>query len=185
MKLLLREILITIILALVIFFCARATLQGYEVLQSSMEPNFYQGQRVMVLKAAYWFGAPQRGDVVVFQAPDGSNEEWIKRIIGVPGDTVEIVRGAVYVNGEKLNETYVKRSFTYSMPKEVVPADNYFFLGDNRDVSNDSHRGWLMPRSNLIGRAWLVYWPSSAWEVVPGYPLSDQLVSSANKTILH
>ncbi|MHB8105166.1 MAG: signal peptidase I [Dehalococcoidales bacterium] len=175
MKSLLREILITIILAAAIFFGARATFQGYEVFQSSMQPNFAEGQRVMVLKAAYWFGEPQRGDVVVFKAPDGTDEEWIKRIIGLPGDTVEVVRGAVYVNGEKLDEPYVKRSFSYSFQKEVVPPEYYFFLGDNRDISNDSHRGWLMPRSNLIGKAWLVYWPASDWAVVPGFPLNDQV----------
>jgi signal peptidase I len=165
---------------LVIFFAARSTLQGYEVYQSSMEPNFHEGQRVMVIKAAYWFSGPQRGDVVVFRAADGTNDEWIKRIIGLPGDTVEIVHGVVYINDSQLNEPYVKTSFTYSKSKLVVPPDNYFFLGDNRDISNDSHLGWLMPRDSLIGKAWLVYWPPSNWGNGQSFPLNDQVAAADN-----
>jgi signal peptidase I len=177
-----REILVIVALTLVIFFTARATLQTYEVFQTSMEPNFYQGERVVVLKAAYWFGEPQRGDVVIFKAPDGSDEEWIKRIIGLPGDTVRIDSGIVYVNDVRLDEPYVQRSFTYSMDTITIPRDNFFFLGDNRNVSNDSHKGWFMPRENIIGKAWLVTWPPSSWGTVPYYPLNSQLVIAANTT---
>ena len=180
MKNFLREALITIALALIIFFGARQTIQTYEVFQTSMEPNFFEGQRVVVNKAVYWFHEPQRGDVIVFKAPNATNEEFIKRVIGLPGDTVEIINGTVYVNGVKLEEPYVKRAFTYSLPKETVPADEYFVLGDNRDVSNDSHRGWFMPRQNLIGKAWLLTWPPSDWGIVPSYHLNDQLVSANN-----
>lgn len=181
MKSAIREIIIILVLALIIFFAARSTLQGYEVFQTSMEPNFHEGQRVMVLKAAYWFEGPQRGDVVVFKAADGTNEEWIKRIIGLPGDTVEILHGITYVNGVRLDEPYVKASFSYSMPKVIVTANNYFFLGDNRDVSNDSHRGWMMSRDALIGKAWLVYWPPSGWGNVPGFPLNDELAAAVGQ----
>ena len=179
MKPIVREILITVVLAAAIFISARVTMQGYEVFQSSMEPNFSEGQRVMVIKAAYWFSDPQRGDVVVFQSPI-TDEEFIKRVIGLPGDTVEIVQGVVYVNGVRLAEPYVKNSFTYSLHKKVVPAGQYFVLGDNRDVSNDSHVGWYMPRENLIGKAWLVYWPATNWGTVPGFHLNDQVVASSN-----
>jgi signal peptidase I len=181
-KTFLREVLITVVLALVIFFVARATIQTYEVYQTSMEPSFFQGQRVVVNKAVYWWGEPQRGDVVIFKAPNGSDEEYIKRIIGLPGDTVEIVHGVVYINGVKLAEPYVKNSFSYSLAKVIISIDNYFVLGDNRDVSNDSHRGWFMPRANLIGKAWLLTWPPSDWGVVPSYPLGEQLVVTANST---
>ena len=99
-----REILITVVLALVIFFAARATIQTYEVFQTSMEPSFSEGQRVVVVKAIYWWGEPQRGDVVIFHAPDGSNEEYIKRVVGVPGDTVEIAHGIVFINGFRLDD---------------------------------------------------------------------------------
>jgi signal peptidase I len=144
-----------------------------------MLPNFVPGERVVVNKAAYWFKGPNRGDVVIFKAPSGVKENWIKRIIGLPGDTVQIIQGKVYINGVKLDEPYVKLPFTYSMAKMTVSAGNYFFLGDNRDVSNDSSRGWFMPRQNLIGKAWLVSWPPSDWGLVPGYNLNAQLVSAS------
>ncbi|OGN94756.1 MAG: signal peptidase I [Chloroflexi bacterium RBG_13_51_18] len=182
LKPLVREILITVALALAIFFGARATIQTYEVFQTSMEPNFFQGQRVVVVKAVYWWGEPQRGDVVVFSAPDSPDEEYIKRVIGLPGDTIEIIHGVVYVNGYHLDEPYVQRSFSYSIPKLVVPVDNYFVLGDNRDVSNDSHRGWFLPHDNVIGKAWLVTWPPSDWGVVPSFPLGEQIMVTANST---
>ncbi|MBN1161587.1 MAG: signal peptidase I [Dehalococcoidales bacterium] len=182
-KPLVREILITIVLALAIFFAARVTIQTYEVYQTSMEPSLSQGQRVVVVKAVYWFGEPQRGDVVVFRAPNDSDEEYIKRIIGLPGDTVEIVQGTVFVNGFRLDEPYVDgRFFTYSLTERTVPEDNYFVLGDNRDVSNDSHRGWFLPRDNIIGKAWLVTWPPSDWGMVPNFPLNEQMVVAANST---
>ena len=182
LKPLVREILITVALALAIFFAARATIQTYEVYQTSMEPSFFQGQRVVVVKAVYWFGEPQRGDVVIFKAPNGNGEEYIKRIIGIPGDEVEVVRGVVYVNGFKLDEPYVIRPFSYSLPGHIVPADEYFVLGDNRNVSNDSHSGWLLPRENIIGKAWLITWPPSDWGVVPSFPLSEQIMVTANST---
>jgi signal peptidase I len=177
-KSLIREVLITVVLALIIFFLARDTIQTYEVFQTSMLPNFVPGERVVVLKAVYWFKGPKRGDVVVIKAPNGVKENWIKRIIGLPGDTVEIVKGVVYVNSVKLDEPYIRRAFTYSMAKLTVPPDSYFFLGDNRDVSNDSSRGWYMQRNDLIGKAWLVSWPPSDWGVVPGYDLNAQVVSA-------
>lgn len=178
MKSLVREVLITVALALVIFFVARATIQTYEVFQTSMLPNFVPGERVVVNKAVYWFGNPNYGDVVIFKAPNGAKENWIKRIIGLPGDKVKIVNGDVYVNGVKLDEPYLKRAHSLSMAEVTVPADNYFFLGDNRDVSDDSSRGWFMPRKNLIGKAWLISWPPSDWGVVHGFNLNAQLVSA-------
>jgi signal peptidase I len=180
-KNLIREVLITLALAVAIFFLARASIQTYEVFQTSMLPNFTPGERVVVNKAVYWFGAgPKRGDVVVLRAPSGLKENWIKRIIGLPGDTVEVVKGTVYVNDVKLVEPYVKLSFTYSMAKITVPPDEYFFLGDNRDVSNDSSRGWYMPRQNLIGKAWLISWPPKDWGIAHNYNLNAQ-VNAATK----
>lgn len=182
MKTFLREILITIILALAIFFVARGTIQTYEVFMTSMEPNFHEGQRVVVNKAAYWgwVGEPERGDVIIFKAPNGTNEDFIKRIIGLPGDTVEVRGGVVYVNEVKLDEPYIMSSPNYAMEEKEVPEGKYFVLGDNRNQSNDSHNGWYVGRSEIHGKAWLSTWPPKLWGVVPEYPLGNQIASAGN-----
>ena len=180
MKTFLREFLIEIVLVLIFVAVWFTVIQTYEVFQTSMEPNFHQGQRVVVNKAAYWrwFGSPQRGDVIVLRAPVASEGDFIKRVIGLPGDTIEIIKGAVYVNGVKLNEPYVKDSFTYTFEKTSIPEGYYFVLGDNRDVSNDSHRWGPLPRSNIIGKVFVIYWPPHSWGFVPKYPLGKQLAAS-------
>jgi signal peptidase I len=175
-----KEVVITLALAIIIFVGARATIQTYEVFQSSMLPNFHPGQRVVVNKAVYWFGEPKRGDVVILKAPNGEDNNWIKRIIGLPGDVVEIVNGVAYVNDVPLDEPYIINSFSYSRPKQTIPPDKYYFLGDNRDLSNDSSRGWLLDREGLIGKAWLITWPPSEWSTVPAYNLNKQVGTSAN-----
>jgi signal peptidase I len=179
-----KEVIITLVLAIVIFLGARATIQTYEVFQSSMLPNFQPGQLVVVSKAVYWFGDPKRGDVVIFKAANGAEENWIKRIIGLPGDTVEINQGVTYVNGIELDEAYIINAFSYSLPKQTVPEDSYFFLGDNRNVSNDSSRGWLLQRKDVIGKAWLISWPPSQWKIVPKYNLNKQLETAADLPLL-
>jgi signal peptidase I len=180
MKTFLREVLLTIILALIIFFAARATIQTFIVVMSSMEPSFYEGQRLVVNKAIYFFGEPERGDVVIFRAPGGQPEDFIKRIIGLPGDKVEVKNEAVYINGTSLDEPYVKSPPSYTMPERKVPEDSYFVLGDNRNRSNDSHHNsfGFIPRENIIGKAWLSTWPPDVWGVVPDYPLGEQLAGA-------
>ena len=175
-----REILITIALALIIFFVARGTIQTYEVFMTSMEPSFYEGQRVVVNKAAYWdwIGEPERGDVIIFNAPDGSGEDFIKRIIGLPGDTVEVKNRTVFVNDVALDEPYIMSKPSYNLPQIKVPEGQYFVLGDNRNRSNDSHNGWLVGRSEIHGKAWLSTWPPELWGVVPEYPLGSQIASA-------
>jgi signal peptidase I len=178
MKKFLSEFLVEIIIVVVFVVLWFTAIQTYEVFQTSMEPNFHEGERVIVFRPAYWIGQPQRGDVVVLKAPVESDGDYIKRVIGVPGDTVEIIQGAVYVNGVKLNEPYVKRSFTYSYGKTVVPAGEYFVLGDNRDVSNDSHRFGPLPRQHIIGKVFIIYWPPQHWQWVARYPLGKQLAAA-------
>ncbi len=180
MKTFLREVLITVVLALAIFLIARETIQTYEVFMTSMEPNFYEGQRVVVNKAAYWgwVGDPERGDVIIFAAPTSNGEDFIKRVIGLPGDTVEIKSGAVYVNNVKLDEPYIKNAPSYTMEERTVPAEEYFVLGDNRNHSNDSHNGWYVEHDDIHGRAWLSSWPPSLWGVVPNYPIGNQIANA-------
>jgi signal peptidase I len=180
MKTFLREFLIEFILVVIFVAVWFTVIQTYEVFQTSMEPNFHEGQRVVVNKAAYWswIGGPRRGDVIVLKAPNGNDGDFIKRIIGLPGDTVEIIKGAAYVNGVKLDEPYVKHSFTYSFEKTSVPEGYYFVLGDNRDVSNDSHRWGPLPGDNIIGKVFVIYWPPQYWGFVPKYPLEKQLAAA-------
>jgi signal peptidase I len=179
MKSFIKEAVITLALAVIIFVGARATIQTYEVFQTSMLPNFHAGQRVVVLKAVYWWGEPKRGDVIILKAPNGEEKNWIKRVIGLPGDRVKIVQGQTYVNDKALVEPYVINPFSYSMAEITVPAGKVFFLGDNRNVSNDSSKGWLLDRQNLIGKAWFISWPPSDWSVVPKYDLNKQLETAA------
>ena len=180
MKKFAREIAITIIIALVIFFLARTSIQTYQVFMTSMEPNFTEGDRVVVNKAVYWFGGPQRGDVIIFEEPTGSNEDFIKRIIGIPGDVIEIRNQIVYVNGISLDEPYIATPPAYTMPPTTVPENSYFVLGDNRNSSNDSHNGWFVDAEKIHGKAWLITWPPDSWEVVPNYELNEQLDLAAS-----
>ena len=178
MRTFLREVLITIVLALVIFFVARATIQTFVIVMTSMEPNFHDGQRLVVNKAVYIFGDPERGDVIIFKEPNGGQEDFIKRIIAIPGDTVEVKNRAVYVNGAKLDESYIKNPPNYTMAEKEVPENKYFVLGDNRNRSNDSHNGWFAKRDDIIGKAWLSTWPPDDWGIVPDYPLGEQLADA-------
>lgn len=180
MKRFVREIAITVVLALVIFFVARTSIQTYEVFMTSMEPNFTEGDRVVVNKAVYWFGEPRRGDVIVFEEPNGSDDDFIKRVIGIPDDTVEIRDRAVYVNGTRLDEPYIITPPTYTMAAITVPEDSYFVLGDNRNYSNDSHNGWFVEADKIHGKAWLITWPPDNWEIIPSYKLSEQLPEAAS-----
>ena len=175
MKAFIREIAITVILALGIFLLLRFTIDTVIVIGVSMEPSFHNGQRVLVSKVSYRLHDPDRGDVIVFQPANEPEGDFIKRIIGIPGDTVEVENGAVYINGEKLMEPYIKNAPRYSLNETEIPAGNYFVLGDNRNNSNDSHNGWVVPRENIVGKAWVSIWPPREWGTAPNYPLSQQL----------
>ena len=175
MKSILRELLITLGLAVVIFLLLQTTIQSSIVLGSSMEPGLLDGQRLIINKAVYHFRDPARGDIIILHPPIEPQKEYVKRVIGLPGDTVEIRSGTVYVNGYPLDEPYIKDQPRYHMPPFTVPDNNYFVLGDNRNNSNDSHTGWTVAEDKIVGEAWLRIWPISKWGTVPGYPLIEQL----------
>jgi signal peptidase I len=184
MKSFLREVVITAVLALTIFFLLRFTIDTVIVLGISMEPNFHTGQRILVSKVTYLMHEPERGDVIVFKPSNGGKGEFIKRIIALPGDTVEVKDGAVYINGTRLKEPYIKTPPRYHLSEQEIPEDNYFVLGDNRNRSDDSHNGWVVPRQNIIGKAWVTIWPPPEWGPVPEYQLADQLANIINSYVL-
>jgi len=171
------EVLITILIALIIFAGVRATLQSFVVKQQSMEPSFHDGQYILANKLTYHFSSPKRGDVIIFHTefihPQNRGELYIKRVIGLPGERVEINGGKIYIikNGEK-KELEEKPHFQipYSDNCSVlVPPDHYFVLGDNRASSIDSRRGWTVPRDYIVAKTWLCYWPLSKWGLSPSY----------------
>ncbi len=166
---LVREVVETLLLMLAIYTFVNLTLPQYMVEGSSMEPNFHDGQRLVVSRVAYMLGAPQRGDVVVLRNPtDPDGKDLIKRIIGQPGDHVVIENGAIYVNGVRLEEPYIKDMGHYS-GEWALGADEYFVLGDNRNNSRDSHFFGPIKRTLIVGRAWISLWPPQSWGVVPDY----------------
>jgi len=165
-----RQVLAVVLIAVGVFFLLRVTIQSFVVVGSSMEPNLEDGQRLLVNKVVYDLREPQRGEVIVFQPPTGRSVDFIKRIIGLPGDTVEIKDGAVYINDSAIDEPYVKAAPSYTMAKEKIPEGEYFVLGDNRNNSNDSHSWGEVPQQNIIGKAWVSIWPPGA---IPHYDLQE------------
>lgn len=171
----LREVLITAAIALAIFLPLKATVQGYEVQYSCMVPNIQDGDWIIVDKAVYHVSDPQRGDAIVFNPPEELNSEYpfIKRVIGLPGETIEVHDGTVFINGVALDEPYVREAPRYHLDAMVVPAGEYFVLGDNRNSANDSHNGWTVAREDVIGKARLMYWPPSRWSTIDHFEYGD------------
>jgi len=130
----------------------------------SMEPTLQINDHLMIEKVSYHLQKPERGDIVVFNPTDTLKQEnyhqaFIKRIIGLPGDTVEVKGGHVYINGEVITEDYIKEIPKYNYGPQIVPDDQYLVLGDNRNNSYDSHLWGFVPRENLIGKAFVRFWP--------------------------
>ena len=156
-----REVLETVIPALLIALLINVFVgQATRVDGQSMEPNLHTYQRLVVEKISYRFHGPRRFDIVVLKLPDQGEELLIKRVVGLPGETVEIKDGRVYINNELLDEPFTAeetRSRRYE--KVIVPPLHVFVLGDNRNRSNDSRSFGPVPIDNIVGRAWLSYWP--------------------------
>jgi signal peptidase I len=179
-----REVAITVLIAVAVFALLRLTVQSYTVVMSSMEPNFQEGECIMVNKVCYRSSGPERGQVIVFDPPFDSPHPFIKRIIGLPGEVVEVRDEKVFVNGIPLEEEYVMALPSYTMPATEVPENEYFVLGDNRNNSNDSHSGWMVPGANIIGKAWFVYWPPSKLRVVRHYSYPELLGAEGREMVL-
>jgi signal peptidase I len=158
-----KEILQTVILALLIVLPIRLFIfQPFIVKGQSMEPNFEDGDYLIIDEITYRFREPKRGEVVVFKNPMNEHQRFIKRIVGLPGETVEISDGKIFIsNGEKkvLNEPYLNSSFTTGEIQITLGKDEYFVLGDNRQFSLDSRRFGPIRKKEIVGRVFLRLWP--------------------------
>jgi signal peptidase I len=164
-----REIVETAVLTLVIFLLVRLAFQNFRIEGYSMEPNLHHGQFLIINKLVYYLHPPERGDVVVFHSPQNPRKDFIKRVVGLPGEAVEIREGQVFVNGVRLEETYITQDSERSWGPEVVGAFEYFVLGDNRTNSSDSRSWGMLDGDAIIGKAWISYWPPQHWGIVPHY----------------
>jgi len=183
----LYEIFETIILAVLIWLAVNFVSRRYVVEGPSMEPNLYTGQFLIVSRLSYMeigdkfqLGEPQHGDIIVFDYPGNPTDDYVKRVIGVPGDTVSIDdRGTVYINGTPIDEPYTAQSGQYSRRSNTwqVPEDSYFVLGDNRNHSSDSRDWGMLERRYIVGKAWFSYWPVDSLGFLPHYDFSDVLNS--------
>ena len=161
----------TLILSILLFVGINAISARIRVDGHSMEPTLQSGEFVIVNKLAYKFGTPESGDVIVFHYPRDPNQEYIKRIIGLPGDEVKISNGTVYLNEQPIQEPYIAAPPNYQSEWDV-PTNSLFVLGDNRNNSSDSHNWGPVPMEYVIGKALVVYWPPEKWGLI-------QLPSSA------
>jgi len=158
-----RETIITVLIAVVLFVGIRSMANASEVNGNSMLPNLHDGERVIVSKMAYWLGNPHRGDIVVFNT-DRHDYDIIHRIVGLPGERVEIRNGVVFVNGQALEEPYTRGNHV-SEPVHFLGEDEYLIVGDNRDVSAVD----VVSKGDIIGKAWITYWPLDDWGRAPNY----------------
>ncbi len=165
-----RDVLETLVLAILLFIAINAVSARIRVDGSSMVPTLNNGQFVMINRLAYNLGdfttgEVKRGDVVVFHYPRDPEQEYIKRIIGLPGETVEITSGHVYVNGQQMIEPYIAAD-ARNEGEWAVPAGHIFVLGDNRNNSQDSRSFGYVTMENVIGRALFIYWPPPDWSII-------------------
>jgi signal peptidase I len=169
LKAILREIVETAIMTLVIFFLVRLAFQNFRIEGHSMEANLHDGQFLIVNKLVYYVHPPERGDVIVFHSPVNPRKDFIKRVIGLPGEEVEVREGQAYVDGVRLEETYVSNRGDRSWGPEVVGEFEYFVMGDNRSNSSDSRSWGMLDGNAIIGKAWVSYWPIPDLGLVPHY----------------
>jgi signal peptidase I len=181
MKAILREIALTLIMAIVIFLILQFTVQSFIIVGSSMQPNFQDGERLLINKVVYKFNQLERGEVIIFHPPSNQQADYIKRVIGLPGESVEIKDGVVYIHEEDGNVFPLAEPYNITEPArkdfkgDKIPENEYFVLGDNRNNSNDSRNFGPVSREDIIGKAWLLIWPPGEWGLVVNYPLSALL----------
>jgi len=163
---LILDALETILLSLVLFLGINAISARIRIESISMLPTLRAGDFVIVNKIAYRLGSPERGDVIIFHyPPDPDREPYIKRVIGLPGDRVQVHEGKVFINEHALSEPYISADPMYE-GTWAIPEGSLFVLGDNRNSSSDSHQWGMVPLENVIGKAEVVYWPPAEWKLL-------------------
>ena len=194
-----KELLETAIFILLVFLIVRGVIQNFKIEGQSMEPSLHTSQYILVNKIVYFhfdlnaplrllpgnadlpakivypFHMPRRGEVVVFEYPRDMSKDYIKRVIGLPGETVTIKDGQVFVNDELIDEPYLRGVQTTCRGDDpcnlgapiTVPAGAVFVMGDNRNNSSDSREWGALPLDGIIGKAWVSYWPREHWGVIP------------------
>jgi len=167
------DVLETLLLSAVLFLAINALSARVRVDGSSMLPTLQNGEFVLVNRMAYRLGAPNRGDIIVFHFPlDPGSQDLIKRVIGLSGDRISVTNGIVSVNGQPLSEPYIAAPPMYQ-GEWVVPANELFVLGDNRNDSSDSHSWGMLPIKEIVGKAEFIYWPFPEWKLIDHYDFAN------------
>jgi signal peptidase I len=163
----LRCCLQTVVITAALFFLiTNFAAQGFAISGSCMEPNLHTGERVLGDKLSYRLTSPSRGDIVVFRYPVDPNRTYVKRVIGLPGETIEVRAGQVYINHKQLREPYVVRTPHGDYGPETIKPGKLFVMGDYRDQSNDSRVWGELPVENIKAKAWVRYWPPTRAQVM-------------------
>ncbi len=170
------EAIQTLVLALILYFAIDSVVARVQVENISMQPTLHEGEFIMVNRLAYKHGNYQRGDIVIFHNPVNPREDFIKRLIGIPGDQIEIRNGKVSVNGVILQEDYIAEPVSYQ-GQWTVPEGYLFVLGDNRNQSYDSHSWGYLPQENVVGKAVVIYWPPKDMRIIQHIPVGSTEVT--------
>ncbi len=168
-----EDMIQTIVLAVLVFLALNTLTARVKVFNVSMQPTLKQGYLLIVNKIAYKFGEPKRGDIIVFHHKGIENQDYIKRVIGLPGDEIEVSGGVVSVNGTPLTEPYIKEMPRYTL-SEKVPEGKLFVLGDNRNQSDDSHNWGFVDMEWVVGKAVIIYWPLTEIKLLTGPDLLEK-----------
>ncbi|MHB8573455.1 MAG: signal peptidase I [Candidatus Dormibacteria bacterium] len=178
-KSLMRDFLEVVVFALVLYIVIQAAVQTVHVVGNSMLGTLQNNDLLIAVKAQYWISSPQRGDIVIFHPPPPGNSEadYIKRVIGLPGETIRISQGQVFINGHRLNEPYLPGAHAADLPVCRVPQGEYMVFGDNREASSDSRLFGPVKREVIEGRAMLRIWPAATMGLVTAGPtLGEDIV---------
>ena len=187
---LVREVLEAVVMAVLVFIIIQTSVQNFKVEGYSMRPTLLEGQYLLVNKLVYFrldqerlsrivpfwrvrepeerfaIHPPHRGEVIVFHFPRDPSRDFVKRVIGVPGDRVSIRNGQVFLNGNRLEEPYITSRGGSDADVVELEEKEYFVLGDNRRGSNDSRNWGPVPEEYILGKVWMVYWPPSMWRIL-------------------